>query len=349
MDILEKFIRKVAYKFPKGYPDINNPEDRALLFELLEKQQLREEEGDKETEDYTYEDLLKLIQTKKDVLDPKFIQKLYHTIESKGQKLGTYIQKVFDTKKLKAASSELFGIIQQYPGLEKQLVDILKDQNRQITIDILKNGDNIIDIAQEATRLPADFLRNLVKAGKAAEGGKGVGEGEALLALLGRDAKKMDIGDVELQGQEVEMKGTGGRLIGRGENLVDLYSKLAKLGVGPRKAGSGAEALHTYIPYILKTNPEVEKEIKDLLKKEFKTSFDIDLTSSEAIKTALLEWYVDYFLANEGKTANYIMIIIGENYKFLNREEFKQAILSGDIAVKNFAASNKSPNIIGFT
>src|SRR5210317_830361 len=36
MDILEKFIRKVAYKFPKGYPDINNPEDRALLFELLD-------------------------------------------------------------------------------------------------------------------------------------------------------------------------------------------------------------------------------------------------------------------------------------------------------------------------
>ena len=35
MDILEKFIRKVAYKFPKGYPDINNPEDKALLFKLL--------------------------------------------------------------------------------------------------------------------------------------------------------------------------------------------------------------------------------------------------------------------------------------------------------------------------
>ena len=35
MDSLEKFIRKVAYKFPKGYPDVNNPADRALLFELL--------------------------------------------------------------------------------------------------------------------------------------------------------------------------------------------------------------------------------------------------------------------------------------------------------------------------
>ena len=42
MDILEKFIRKVAYKFPKGYPDINSPEDRALLFELVGYESLLE-------------------------------------------------------------------------------------------------------------------------------------------------------------------------------------------------------------------------------------------------------------------------------------------------------------------
>jgi hypothetical protein len=47
MDILEKFIRKVAYKFPKGYPDISNPEDRALLEELIGENILLEV-----TEDY---------------------------------------------------------------------------------------------------------------------------------------------------------------------------------------------------------------------------------------------------------------------------------------------------------
>jgi hypothetical protein len=35
MDIIEKFIRENCWRFPKGYPDINNPEDKALLFELL--------------------------------------------------------------------------------------------------------------------------------------------------------------------------------------------------------------------------------------------------------------------------------------------------------------------------
>ena len=37
MDILEKFIRKVSYKFPKGYPDINNPEDKALLESIVQE------------------------------------------------------------------------------------------------------------------------------------------------------------------------------------------------------------------------------------------------------------------------------------------------------------------------
>ena len=36
MDILEQFIRDVAYKFPKGYPDMNDPKDKAMLFELAE-------------------------------------------------------------------------------------------------------------------------------------------------------------------------------------------------------------------------------------------------------------------------------------------------------------------------
>lgn len=36
MDILDKFLNKVAYKFPKGYPDMNSPEDVLLLKTLLE-------------------------------------------------------------------------------------------------------------------------------------------------------------------------------------------------------------------------------------------------------------------------------------------------------------------------
>jgi hypothetical protein len=35
MDILEKFLNNVSYKFPKGYPDMNDPEDVKLLESLV--------------------------------------------------------------------------------------------------------------------------------------------------------------------------------------------------------------------------------------------------------------------------------------------------------------------------
>ena len=42
MDILEKFIRNIAYKFPKGYPDMKDPND-ALLLENELRDYLQEE------------------------------------------------------------------------------------------------------------------------------------------------------------------------------------------------------------------------------------------------------------------------------------------------------------------
>ena len=35
MDVLEQFLYSIAYKFPKGYPDMKDPKDVELLNELL--------------------------------------------------------------------------------------------------------------------------------------------------------------------------------------------------------------------------------------------------------------------------------------------------------------------------
>jgi len=37
MDAFDLFFKKFAYKFPKGYPDINDEADKKLLFELIYK------------------------------------------------------------------------------------------------------------------------------------------------------------------------------------------------------------------------------------------------------------------------------------------------------------------------
>ncbi len=35
MDIFDKFFKKFSYKFPKGYPDMNNTQDVFLLESIL--------------------------------------------------------------------------------------------------------------------------------------------------------------------------------------------------------------------------------------------------------------------------------------------------------------------------
>ena len=35
MDALDLFFKKYSYKFDKGYPDISDPKDKRLLFELI--------------------------------------------------------------------------------------------------------------------------------------------------------------------------------------------------------------------------------------------------------------------------------------------------------------------------
>ena len=37
MDPLTKFLHSISYKFPKGYPDMNNEQDKTILFEEIKK------------------------------------------------------------------------------------------------------------------------------------------------------------------------------------------------------------------------------------------------------------------------------------------------------------------------
>ncbi len=44
MDIITKYLNNIAYKFPKGYPDMNDPKDMELLNEMI-KNLIKEEES----------------------------------------------------------------------------------------------------------------------------------------------------------------------------------------------------------------------------------------------------------------------------------------------------------------
>jgi hypothetical protein len=47
MDVLEKFLYSIAYKFPKGYPDLKDKQDMLLLERELFKYNVDLREGTK--------------------------------------------------------------------------------------------------------------------------------------------------------------------------------------------------------------------------------------------------------------------------------------------------------------
>ncbi len=47
MDIVTEFINRVAYKFPKGYPNLNDPADKELLESLIGLNEAEEDEEEK--------------------------------------------------------------------------------------------------------------------------------------------------------------------------------------------------------------------------------------------------------------------------------------------------------------
>ena len=61
MDVLEQFIRSVSYKFPKGYPDMKDPKDVELLFQLVNENVLvpRKTEITEGTEEEIYNGVIR--------------------------------------------------------------------------------------------------------------------------------------------------------------------------------------------------------------------------------------------------------------------------------------------------
>jgi hypothetical protein len=347
MSVVDKIVAEWAFRCKKGYPDMNNLDDMKILKEIYSEYGIvLEEEKPKEEENYSVDSLIKLLQSRKDELPQSFINKIYYSIQEKGKKLGSIISKEIHAKGLDASEAEIFGLINTVPGLETQLTQVLNTPSKQIKLSDLGTTGNIIAVGKTVTGLPQDFLVSLLSAGRSAKGGKAVGEGEAFLALLGKDGKKLDVGDVGLEGKSIELKGRAGRL-GGWDSLEDLYSSLDSLDPNQQQSGR-SKSLPVRVSEIIKQHPELSKEVEKLLEKEFNTNFS-KIDSAEKLNQELLTWYVNYFLNTEAKNVDYIMIIIGGEYKMFTREEFKEGVESGNIYFdSNFNRSTKYLRIKGF-
>ena len=348
MNTIDKVLLEWSLKTDKGYPDINSKEDMDL-FESMFGFKLNEVEEKEQKNQISIDDLIELLYNKKSSLDSSFITSIYHTISNKGLKIGTYISDKLDSKGLTVAKNEIFSIINKYPGMEKKLKDFFEDKSKQLSVADIKSSDDIVNLAASITKLPNSFLEELINAGRASEGGKGVGEGEAFLTILGRDGRKLKVGDVSIDGKEIEVKGKGGRLIGRAESLSEFYKDLANIDQNITQGREGASGYIKNISdkYINTTSEEsVKKELIKILDKHFPSSYNVDVTSRNSIKSRMLEWYVNFFFNNEAKNVNYIGVFINGKFRLYTKEEFKEAVLNREIKTQNFSKTNKSPQIL---
>ena len=70
MDALEKLIRENCWRFPKGYPDMDNPKDKEFLYSIIENIIGEQEEDILQAKELEKEDLEKMLKAFSAIKDP---------------------------------------------------------------------------------------------------------------------------------------------------------------------------------------------------------------------------------------------------------------------------------------
>ena len=85
MDPITKYLNNIAYKFPKGYPDMDNPEEKTMLLEMVNN--LIKEEEIESVDDLKVDIILDPKQEAGEIEDKKDdLQDLLKTVTDKNSK-----------------------------------------------------------------------------------------------------------------------------------------------------------------------------------------------------------------------------------------------------------------------
>ena len=241
MDGLDSFLQNVAYKFPKGYPDINNEEDKKRLFEMVSL--LTEEESEKKGP-VSVDEVKSLIDLIKD--DKEALIKIKRFINNRPIE-NTFFDDI-------ASQSNITDATVDTSSAPKVMFDILSDNDDLVTFTEFKKPNfselpeqgNLINFFNKS-KISTDSLTKIFDfSGK--EGGRGVGRGEVGLALLFNDLKMASAGSGDLNwgGKSLEIKGSGARL-GRRDRVFSNFKK-TKLGQLAIKYDKSDAYLKSLIP-----------------------------------------------------------------------------------------------------
>ena len=212
MDNITKYLNKISYKFPKGYLDVNIPKEKALLFEIAEKV-IKEQEEEENLID-------KLIDTiRASNLSDDELTAYIKSINNRGFK-GDVSSKL-NAKGFTGDSFKVGDKAVEY------IIDKISDSETEEFINYKpKSFESLPDRGNfsKVTGLSNKLIKDLIDIEPGADArGSSIGKGELFLALAFSDIdNRGGGGDLNFQGKNLEVKGTGGRLgqqAGRGSDF----------------------------------------------------------------------------------------------------------------------------------
>ena len=322
------FLNKVAYKFPKGYPDMNDPKDKKMLFEMItgitNEQQLSlfsddvmdQLKVDLKIDDSDFDtaaELKKILRSaddrikKKYKLDnPEMFEKIANQIMNARltpDLLNLLKNKGYNPKILDRYASEIASIFSSIDDKDRdKFINYITGTN-QVKFAQNKDGNLFDDIEQTKINFKDNkVIDDLIRYTTQDEKKLGVGMGELALALLFDNVSAAQgKGDIAINGEEFEIKGYNAKLERDPAAFKATKEDLAKLGITridtKKEKGRGFDTTMMVDDKKFRLNslPEVLSSLyqKSNDKKQFVDDFKVMLTNGPKLPMDAINDRVD--------------------------------------------------------
>ena len=249
-------------------------------------------------------------------------------------------------KNLSESLSKLIVIIAMHSDQDVKLSKYLDDP--KLTLDDLKVNTNLVELIKQ-TGFDEEFINNIIGI-VPSESGNGIGKSEMALILFFKNAAKSKKykGDININGNIIEIKGSYARFpgkgIGRGGNIQKLFSYLDKTYEIPRVLH-----LSEYIKNIYNSTSDKELFLKDITFKlnNIYPNSDINVTPNNLnnLKNILILKYVSSYI--NIKQSDYYLLISSNtnNYNIYNGDELKAKAIKGNINFTAITPSSSYPQL----
>lgn len=226
MNVVDKLYTEWAWRTKTGTPDINNPEDKAILNKLIGE--LTSNQTVSEADEITNDEIVQLIASIKDDKEAlNYIRKYIKNRPKQNTFYNTCKAAKIDLNTIEGVNTpqKIFNILADNEDLEDFQEYI---NSGQLSFSDLGSTGNLIKNLT-SSGLSSKSVQDILSIG-GYEGGRGVGKGEVALALFLKDVEMMvgGKGDLNWGGRYLEVKGIGGRLGSRGQSVPDTLPLIKK-------------------------------------------------------------------------------------------------------------------------